>query len=130
MELLLDTNIFLEVFLDQAHAADARRILTTGDHTRWMTDFSLHSIGVLLFRRSLQGVFGEFVKDIISPGVVRIVSLPEDQVPNLCAASRRFGLDFDDAYQYATARWLNLSLVSFDSDFDRTNLPRLDPSHI
>jgi len=35
-----------------------------------------------------------------------------------------FGLDFDDAYQYALAVKYDLTIVSFDSDFDRTTRGR------
>jgi predicted nucleic acid-binding protein len=36
----------------------------------------------------------------------------------------RFNLDFDDAYQYVVAEKYNLTIISFDSDFDRTELKR------
>jgi predicted nuclease of predicted toxin-antitoxin system len=39
-------------------------------------------------------------------------------------------LDFDDAYQCVIARRDNLTLVSFDSDFDRTDLQRQTPAEI
>ena len=42
--------------------------------------------------------------------------------------STNFSLDFDDAYQYATAEHFDLAIVSFDADFDRTDRGRLTPS--
>jgi len=45
-------------------------------------------------------------------------------------ASKAFNLDFDDAYQYATAEIYNLNLVSFDTDFDKTKRGRLTPEKI
>lgn len=33
---------------------------------------------------------------------------------------KQFNLDFDDAYQYVAAQKTNLSLISFDTDFDHT----------
>lgn len=41
-----------------------------------------------------------------------------------------FNLDFDDAYQYALAERYDLTIVSFDSDFDRTARGRQSPSQI
>lgn len=34
---------------------------------------------------------------------------------------QKFNLDFDDAYQYVAAKEYGLTIVSFDSDFDRTD---------
>jgi len=41
-----------------------------------------------------------------------------------------FKLDFDDAYQYIAAEKYDLTIVSFDSDFDRTTRGRKTPSEI
>jgi predicted nucleic acid-binding protein len=41
-----------------------------------------------------------------------------------------FSLDFDDAYQYALADKYDLTIVSFDRDFDRTTRGRSEPSAI
>lgn len=45
-------------------------------------------------------------------------------------AVSRFRLDFDDAYQYAIAGKHELTIVSFDGDFDRTALGRRLPADI
>jgi predicted nucleic acid-binding protein len=45
-------------------------------------------------------------------------------------ANAAFQLDFDDALHYATAKKHNFTLVSFDRDFDRTDLARKTPSDI
>lgn len=41
-----------------------------------------------------------------------------------------FGLDFDDAYQYVVAEKFDLMLVSFDTDFDRTDKKRIIPGRM
>ncbi|MCX7855996.1 MAG: hypothetical protein N2556_08525 [Anaerolineae bacterium] len=43
---------------------------------------------------------------------------------------QRFGLDFDDAYQYVAAEKYGLTLVSLDADFDRTPLGRRTPGQV
>jgi len=49
---LLDTNIFLEVILDQQRSGEARALLSkVEEHELFLSDYSLHSIGLLLFRR-------------------------------------------------------------------------------
>jgi len=45
-------------------------------------------------------------------------------------AIEQFGFDFDDAYQYSAAEKYNLTIVSFDSDFDRTPRGRKTPAEI
>ena len=45
-------------------------------------------------------------------------------------ADAAFGLDFDDALHYATAKKHHFTLVSFDQDFDRTDLARKTPAEI
>ncbi|MBW2083669.1 MAG: hypothetical protein DRH15_04210 [Deltaproteobacteria bacterium] len=41
----------------------------------------------------------------------------------------KFALDFDDAYHYTAAETYELTLVSFDSDFDRTERGRLNKTN-
>jgi len=41
-----------------------------------------------------------------------------------------FNLDFDDAYQYAIAEKYDLTIVSFDRDFDRTERGRKTPGEV
>jgi predicted nucleic acid-binding protein len=64
---------------------------------------------------------------MIISGGVEIVSLPPQaiiEIPNLCNS---YHLDFDDAYQYRSARFYNLILVSRDNDFDRVPNGRITP---
>jgi hypothetical protein len=49
---------------------------------------------------------------------------------NLADAKSRFNLDFDDAYQYVAAEKHDLTLVSLDADFDRTERGRKTPADV
>jgi len=42
----------------------------------------------------------------------------------------QFQLDFDDALHYATTKKHTFTLVSFDQDFDRTDLVRKTPADL
>ena len=131
MKYLLDTNIWLEVLLDQAQAESARRLIAaTSPVDLYMTDFTLHSIGVILTRIKRLATLHAFVADLSTSPAVSLVRLPFEQVALLPAVSQRFKLDFDDAYQYAAARIEGLQLVSFDADFDRTDLVRRTPGQV
>lgn len=130
MNLLLDTNIFLEVLLGQVQEKEASRVLSnTGKYSLFMTDFSLHSIGVLLFRRHAINMYTEFLNDI-SIVAIQVVGLHQRDIALLAAPAERYHLDFDDAYQYETAKRFGLTLVSFDADFDKTDIGRKTPQEI
>ena len=44
--------------------------------------------------------------------------------------AQKFSLDFDDAYQYVAAEKYGLAIISFDADFDRTDLERKTPEEV
>jgi len=41
-----------------------------------------------------------------------------------------YRLDFDDAHQYVATTSRDLTLVSFDTDFDRTGIERWEPADV
>jgi len=48
---LADTNVFLEILLDQDKGEKCKRFLNKHIQDIFITDFSLHSIGVILLRQ-------------------------------------------------------------------------------
>lgn len=128
MRFLIDTNIFLEVIIEQEKAEEAKALLSkTEEHDFFMSDFSLHSIGLLLFLRKQHNIFQQFLKDVIFNAGMIVTSLSADDMEIVIASAQRFNLDFDDAYQYALAEKYSLTIISFDSDFDRTERGRTTP---
>ena len=128
--ILLDTNIFLEILLEQDKAEDATDFIS-GKQSRdlFMSDFTLHSIGVILFssRINRKNLFVEFVEDTIIHGGIRVIPLSPLDMESMRSFSRQFNLDFDDAYQYTVCKNYDLELASYDSDFDKTDLTRIEP---
>jgi hypothetical protein len=62
---LLDTNIWLERLLDQAFAETVAQLLVRIPSDQLgITDFSLHSIAVVLNRLKEQSVFVTFIQDL------------------------------------------------------------------
>jgi len=130
MRILVDTNVFLEVLLNQLKAAEARALLDQAErHEFFLSDYALHSIGLLLFRRNQWQALVSFVEDVIMSGAVSVVSLAAEDMGAVVAAATRFRFDFDDAYQYVAAEKFGLRLVSYDADFDRAPNVRLLPGH-
>jgi predicted nucleic acid-binding protein len=131
MKFLIDTNIFLEVILAQSKAADAQKLLSkTEEHDFFLSDYSLHSIALLLFRRKQHDVFRKFLTDMISVAGIKMIALLPGDMEDVINTAQKFGLDFDDAYQYIAAEKHGLAIVSFDSDFDRTEKGRKPPGDI
>ena len=95
-----------------------------------MSDYSLHSIGLLLFRRKQHDVFGQFLTDMISNVGVKMTTLLAKDMEAVINVVQKFNLDFDDAYQYVAAEQYGLTIVSFDSDFDRTEKGRKTPDKV
>jgi len=114
---LVDTNIFLEILLEQERKDDCERFLKENIGDLAISDFSFHSIGVILFRNDCQGIFTMFIQDVLPN--VRIVSLPLREYQQLQASGEEVGLDFDDLYQYSVCKALSLELVTMDHDFDK-----------
>ncbi len=61
---LIDTNVFLEVLLTQENRENCKKILDDNIGNLHISDFSLHSIGVILFRNKKEDVSQKFVSDI------------------------------------------------------------------
>jgi len=128
---LLDTNIFLELILDQEKADDVEKFLRSVQKEKlYISEFSLYSVGIILFRQKLYDIFIRFVDDLIFTYGIHLVKLAPKDIKQLVEAAKQFNLDFDDAYQYTIAELYDLKIVSFDSDFDRTKRGRKTPEDI
>lgn len=131
MKFLVDTNIFLEVILEQERSQEAKDFLSkTDEYDLFMTDFSLHSIGLLLFRREQHQLFHQFLNDMIMNAGTMVLHLGIEDMEDVLEVAQRFGLDFDDAYQYVAAEKHELPIISFDSDFEKTERGRKPPGEI
>lgn len=128
---LVDTNVWLERLLDQARSVEVGQFLgAIGSDELLMSDFTLHSIGIILDRLGQRGTLPQFVDDLFVDGEVTLVSVPPQTMGHLVAQMDRFELDFDDAYQYVAAEQSGAVLVSFDGDFDRTQRGRQAPADV
>lgn len=128
---LLDTNIFLEYILRRSRFEEVKDFFHRANlSTLHISDFSLHTIGVIYLREHKSREYLVFVdEDIIASGI-RVISVAPDNFSKITGAADRFHLDFDDAYQYAVAEQNRLSIVSFDKDFDRAEKGRVEPKDL
>jgi len=128
---LLDSNLFLELLLDQHKADEVEQLLRkTPREKLHVSEFSLYSVGIVLFRRKLFEVFAQFLDELVLKGGVRLLRLSLQDIGGLTTVAQRFDLDFDDAYQYGVAEKYGLEIISFDGDFDRTERGRKTPAQL
>lgn len=125
---LLDTNILLELLLAQEKAAEVQRFLAqTSPHKLHLSELAFYSLGIILSNRGKPDVFLKFMEEILEGTGVRLLKLETEEIKEAIQNLIRFKLDFDDAYQYTVAEKHDLTLVSFDKDFDRTERGRKTP---
>lgn len=128
---LVDTNIWLERLLDQEKSAEVAYFLEkTPSRNISITDFSLHSIGIILTKLNHLETLRKFVQDLFVEGEVSLIHLEAEDIDRLTEVIQQFKLDFDDAYQYVAAEKYSLTLISFDIDFDRTKAGRKTPREV
>ncbi len=131
MTYLLDSNVWLELLFEQEHAEDVRRFLETVPMAQIaISEFSVYSIGIALARNGLEKAFVQFVSDTLEGTALDRLRLDTKDLKGIMNVRKRFRLDFDDAYQYVAAEKYDLTLVSFDADFDRTDRGRKTPAEI
>jgi len=114
---LADTNIFLEVLLAGNKAERCKAFLAQNPGKIHISDFSLHSVGVILFRQRQELVFKAFFEDVSIN--TQILSLAKESYLKLPEIRQRFNLDFDDAYQFQVAEDHSLAIATMDRDFNR-----------
>jgi predicted nucleic acid-binding protein len=88
---LVDTNIFLEILLEQDKSEACKTFLSGHINELAISDFSLHSIGVILFRHKAHDVFSKFIGDILPH--LSLLSLPKDQYQKIIPNQRRYTIN-------------------------------------
>jgi len=128
---LVDTNVWLELLLEQERAQEVRQFFQDKEAADIsITEFSLYSIAVILSRLKKDTIFEDFLSDTIEDSGISRIVLTATDLKSTIALRRRFRLDFDDAYQYVAAEKYNLTIVSFDRDFDGTERGKKTPAEI
>jgi predicted nucleic acid-binding protein len=117
MAFLFDTNIFLEILLDQDKKNVCKKLLNDNIGKVFLSDFSLHSIGVILLKQKKLKVLDQFLRDILPHS--SILSLPKEKYSEITGFVSKYKLDFDDTYQSLIAKEFEIGILTMDSDFLR-----------
>jgi predicted nucleic acid-binding protein len=128
---LVDTNVWLERLLDQEKSEIASRFfnLIPTDEL-FVSDFSIHSIGVILSRLKKFDVFEKFIEDLFVNGQLELLSLNTIDLLDVITNIQKFKLDFDDSYQFSIAKKYDLTIITFDKDFNVKGIKKNSPDEI
>jgi len=128
---LVDSNVWLELLLEQERAEEVDQFLQiVGTDELWITEFTIYSMGIIMTRLNKNDIFKDFLSDVLEDSGVKRVCLSISDLKRVIQVGKIFRLDFDDSYQYVAAEKNDLYLVSFDTDFDRSEIERKTPSEI
>ena len=127
---LIDANRILEVLYKRSRWVESYRLLNLikeGSIKAYILHFTIHGISAILGEPDL---VAKFISEILSWKGLTIadLSLEEELLASKIAGD--IGLDFDDGLQYYFAKSKNIPIVSFDKDFDKTDVKRLEPHDI
>lgn len=128
---LVDTNIWLERLLNQEKSEEVKEFLDTVPLPHlFLSDFSLHSIGVILCRKGKNHVFESFINDLFPDDLLTVLTLNPIELLDAANAIKSAKLDFDDAYQLMIAKKYKLALVTYDKNFRGSGIDHYAPSVI
>jgi len=128
---LVDTNIWLERLLNQDNSEVVSQFLKTIPPTQiFVSDFAIHSIGVILGRLKKMETLKMFLKDLFINGQIEQLVLEPLDLIDVADNINKYSLDFDDSYQYTVAEKYGLVLVTFDKDFKIAGLKKKTPQEI
>lgn len=113
---LVDTNIFLEILLNDKKRQACEIFLKDNIDDLCISDFSLHSIGVILFHKNKPNAYKKFIHDVIP--LIALVTLRLTSYSYLFQGRSTYNFDFDDDYQYAVAKDRGLILKTQDQHFN------------
>ena len=114
---LIDTNIFLEILLSQNKKEICKNFLVQNQGRLNISDFSLYSVGIVLFKGKLFDDYANFFQNITRNLFIK--SLPIEQHSDIIHSSKKLNLDFDDSYQYNVAKFYGLKIITMDKDFKK-----------
>ena len=127
---LIDANVVLEVLYKRDKWKECYVFLNKvkkGNVRTYILHFTLHGISAILGKPKL---VSKFLSEILTWRGLAIVNLTVEEELIASELASRVGLDFDDGLQYYCAKKLGLVIVSFDKDFDKTDVKRVEPKEV
>ena len=129
---LLDTNIFLEILLEQEKSGECEILLKNIKNSKvlfYVSSFTLHSIEVAMIHEGKIELLSDFLRFILASKIIRLDTNTNEELQILNFA-KEFELDFDDAFQFYLCRRNNLKIISYDKHFDKLRIDRVEPRDV
>lgn len=115
---LIDTNIFLEIFLKQGKREVCKKYLSDHQDEIAVTDLAIHSIAIILLRNGKAEAFERFIHEW--KNMLTILKVEFDELNKVVDVMHSNKLDFEDAYQLEVAKENKLDLVTLDNHFKKS----------
>lgn len=129
--LLLDTNILVSYLLDQNDYESSEKLfekILDLNIPVVISDFAIFSLSIILLKRNENTFFKKIIEFLKNQKNFRIYKTTLDDLEEI--ANLKAKLDFDDKLHYFLAKKKNLQFISYDKDFDKTDLKRFTPKEI
>jgi len=117
---LIDTNIFLEILLQQKKSDIAKGILrelVENSEPFIITSFTIHSIIVILEKRRMINELKIFMSSLAEIENLLFYYPTFEEEKEIIHNMTKWNLDFDDSFQYFVAQKLEAELITFDHNF-------------
>jgi predicted nucleic acid-binding protein len=117
---LIDTNIFLELLLNQEKKEIAKNILTRlekGEIEAVISGFALHSIEFILCIKKKNDALKEFLQALRDFPNISVYHTTLEEDLEIIDIMEQTNFDFDDANQYYIAKKFEAEIITFDNDF-------------
>ena len=122
---LIDTNIFLEILLDQSKAEIAKKTLTRlieKEEPIVISSFTIHSIFVILERRRCLNQLKLFFYNLSRIENITFYYPSFEEELEILNRMDTWDLDFDDSFQCYVAQKMNAQIITFDHDFQKIDI--------
>jgi len=88
---LIDTNIWLEILLEQENYQEAKEFLQKTDASLLaISEFSLYSIGIILTRLKKADIFKDFLSDTLEDSGIMRICLKTNDLKEVISIAQKF----------------------------------------
>jgi predicted nucleic acid-binding protein len=127
---LIDANIILEVLYKRSRWKECYESLNkvkAGKIKAYILHLTFHGISAILGKPE---IVVKFLSEILSWRGLYVVDFFLEEEIIASEQAIKLNLDFDDGLQYYYANKAGIKIISFDKDFDKTNIQRIEPKDV